>query len=58
MEKIASLSLAERELMGAKGREKVEQEFDEQIVVKKYLNYLSEILALKIYSPDLKNETF
>jgi len=35
-------SAAERELMGRKGREKIEREFDEKIVIKIYLSYLGD----------------
>lgn len=38
MECILSMTNAERETMGLRGREKVEQHFDEEIVICKYLN--------------------
>jgi glycosyltransferase involved in cell wall biosynthesis len=44
MARIAALSLAERELMGRLGREKVEREFDEQIVIGKYLEAIASVL--------------
>ena len=37
MAKIFSLSPSEREAMGLRGREKVERDFDEKIVIRKYL---------------------
>jgi glycosyltransferase involved in cell wall biosynthesis len=37
MERIVNMSHAERKLMGLRGREKVEQQFDEEIVIRKYL---------------------
>ncbi len=43
--RVAALSYAEREAMGRRGREKVEREFDEQIVIGKYLEAIQEILA-------------
>lgn len=48
MERIVSMSSAEREAMGLRGREKVEREFDEQIVIDKYLSAIQEMLAKKI----------
>jgi len=47
MELIVSLSHAEREAMGLRGREKVEREFDEQIVICKYLSAIEEVLATR-----------
>jgi len=44
MEKILLLSEDERKAMGQKGREKVISEFDEQIVIKKYIKSISKIL--------------
>jgi len=44
MQKMVSLSSAEREAMGLRGREKVEREFDEKIVIDKYLEAIGEIL--------------
>jgi len=43
MEKMMSLPLAEREKMGAKGREKMIHEFDKKIVVQMYLQAIDEI---------------
>jgi glycosyltransferase involved in cell wall biosynthesis len=45
MERIVRMSLSEREVMGENGRIKVEREFDEQIVINKYLQAIEEILA-------------
>jgi hypothetical protein len=45
MEKMLLLSESERRLMGVKGRLKVEQEFDEKIVIQKYLQAIE--IALK-----------
>ncbi len=45
MARIAELSHAEREAMGLKGREKVEREFDENIVINKYLDEIASILS-------------
>ncbi len=44
MEKILKLSEEERKTMGKKGREKVIKEFDEKIVIKKYIKAIKEIL--------------
>ena len=43
MQKMVSLSSAEREVMGLRGREKVGREFDEKIVIDKYLEVINEI---------------
>ncbi len=43
MEKISKLSLEEREVMGQRGRLKVELEFDESIVIQKYLTAISNV---------------
>lgn len=43
MARIAGMTPTEREAMGMRGREKVEREFDEQIVIKKYLETISSI---------------
>jgi glycosyltransferase involved in cell wall biosynthesis len=51
MEKIVSMTPAEREAMGLRGREKVEREFDEKIVISKYLEAIEAILGK---SPKLK----
>ena len=45
MERIVCMSYAEREAMGALGRNKVERDFDEQIVIKKYLDTIKLALA-------------
>ena len=45
MERIVALSPAERAAMGLRSREKAEREFDEQIVVKKYLEAIELALA-------------
>ena len=42
---MASLSLASRRRMGAAGRQKVEQEFDEGLVIRKYLETIAEVTA-------------
>jgi glycosyltransferase involved in cell wall biosynthesis len=47
MARMIAMSHAEREAMGLRGREKVEREFDEQIVIKKYLEAISSILDTK-----------
>lgn len=44
MERIALMSYAERQLMGERGRSKVEQKFDENVVVQKYLKAIEGIL--------------
>ena len=41
MEKFLSLSFEEREQMGVKGREKIEKEFDRQIVADAYINEIN-----------------
>ena len=41
---MAVMSYAERRLMGARGRSKVEQKYDENIVVQKYLKAIEGIL--------------
>jgi glycosyltransferase involved in cell wall biosynthesis len=45
MEKVACLSPDDRREMGRKGRVKIEREFDEAIVIKKYLDAVNTILA-------------
>lgn len=45
MSKIATLPPAEREAMGLRGRAKIEAEFDEQIVIAKYLEAIGLIVA-------------
>ena len=44
MEKILKLSDREREIMGKRGREKVLKEFDQKIVVKRYIKIIEEII--------------
>ncbi|WP_200763259.1 glycosyltransferase family 4 protein [Nitrosophilus alvini] len=44
MEKILNLSEEERKTMGKKGREKVIKEFDEKIVIEKYMEAIKDIL--------------
>lgn len=44
MARMAALSHAERAAMGQRGREKIEREFDEQIVVNKYLQAIQVVL--------------
>jgi len=43
--KVVSLSYSERTAMGLRGREKMEREFDERIVIGKYLQVIEEILS-------------
>lgn len=43
VEKFLSLSEEEKKIMGLNGRKKAEKEFDEKIVIKKYLNTIKEI---------------
>ncbi len=45
MERMTALSPGELEVMGQRGRQKVEREFDEQIVISKYLDAIQEILG-------------
>jgi len=45
MEQIVSMSHAGRVTMGLRGRGKVVREFDEQIVIAKYLSAIEEVLA-------------
>ncbi len=47
MERIARMSPREREVMGSFGRVKIEREFDEQIVIDKYLSAIESVLAKK-----------
>ena len=47
MENMLQLSTVERNLMGQKGRLKMELEFDEKIVIQKYLFTIKDILSLK-----------
>jgi len=45
MERMISMSQTEREAMGLCGREKVEREFDEKIVIDKYLSAIEAVLG-------------
>lgn len=45
MERIVSMTHGQREAMGLHGRKKVEREFDERIVIEKYLSAIEEVLA-------------
>lgn len=47
MERIVSMSPAEREAMGQRGREKVERQFDEEIVIRKYLEAIEIAISKK-----------
>ncbi len=47
MERIARMSPTEREVMGWRGRAKIEREFDEQIVIDKYLSAIESLLTRK-----------
>lgn len=47
MRRIVSMSPAEREFMGLRGREKVEWEFDEQIVIDMYISAIEAVHAKK-----------
>lgn len=44
LERILMLSSEQRAEMGRKGREKIQREFDEQIVIRRYLEVIGEIL--------------
>ena len=44
MELIINLSLSERQEMGKRGREKVKRNFEEKIVIEKYLDVIDSIL--------------
>ena len=44
MERMAAMSLAERAAMGLRGREKVEREFDETIVIGKYIDAIALVI--------------
>ena len=48
IEKVINLSKEDRDIMGYKSREKVKKEFDEKIVISKYLNAIKDILNIKI----------
>jgi glycosyltransferase involved in cell wall biosynthesis len=56
MARILAMTPAQREAMGARSREKVEAQFDEQIVIGKYLQALEQVTANKppnnSFSPD------
>jgi glycosyltransferase involved in cell wall biosynthesis len=54
MARMIDISYAEREAMGLRGREKVEREFDEKIVIDKYLAAIEAVLARK-YVAELPN---
>ena len=43
MEKIINLSEKERKMMGRKGREKIVKEFDEEIVIRKYIEIIKNL---------------
>jgi glycosyltransferase involved in cell wall biosynthesis len=45
MHAMLSLSVAERAVMGAAGRNKMELQFDEKIVIGKYLQAVGELLG-------------
>jgi glycosyltransferase involved in cell wall biosynthesis len=47
MRRILSMSPAEREAMGLRGREKVERQFDEEIVIRKYLEAIEIAISKK-----------
>lgn len=47
MDQMLSLSVSQRTNMGLQGRKKVESEFDEQIVISKYLDAISSILVIE-----------
>ncbi|WP_210546243.1 glycosyltransferase family 4 protein [Rhodoferax sp. PAMC 29310] len=47
MEQMLSLSQDQRKNMGLRGREKMEREFDEQIVIQKYLNAIDAIFSTR-----------
>ncbi len=47
MERMICMSQTEREAMGLRGREKVVREFDEKIVIDKYLAAIEAVLARK-----------
>lgn len=44
LERMLMLSCAQRALMGRKGREKMEREFDEKIIIRRYLEVIDEIV--------------
>jgi len=45
MEQMIALSSDARAEMGRRGREKVERQFDEEIVIRKYLETIAEIVG-------------
>ena len=47
MGRVVSMSPAEREAMGLRGREKVERQFDEEIVIRKYLEAIEMAISKK-----------
>jgi glycosyltransferase involved in cell wall biosynthesis len=52
MEKILLLSVTDRSEMGLRGRRKVEAEFDEEIVIEKYLSAIDEVSFARINAFD------
>ena len=48
IEKFLSLTYEERKIMGKKGREKIEKEFDRNIVINAYINSINKILNKEI----------
>jgi glycosyltransferase involved in cell wall biosynthesis len=58
MERIVRMSPVEREIMGASGRKKIEREFDEQIVIKKYLFAIEALLAEKPSEKQIQRSDF
>lgn len=47
MEQIISISPTEREVMGLRSRAKVERQFDEEIVIRKYLEAIEITISRK-----------
>jgi arginine/lysine/ornithine decarboxylase len=43
---MVSLPVAARQRMGAAGRRKVEQQFDEALVIRKYLDAITDVTAI------------
>ena len=54
MESMITLSLNEKKEMGRRGREKMEREFDEKIVIRKYLNAIKEVTNTKANHPSAR----
>ena len=46
MEKVVTMTSEEREMMGLRGRKKVESEFDERIVIEKYIEIINYQISL------------